>query len=230
MPRQRLAADGLGDDLMSESFDALNFHVDDDDGGEGDERGASQQAQSPGFISITSSPPTNPPSLSQVVIDLSRESTQQPPLAAPSRMDAQSPAGSDAGSPAGSPGRKHRRDTRLSRQASQSAEGSKRPRLDPDAPPAAKKAGLAAMLNPEPGAGDEAAEPPRSRVLFKCAVCLDRPDPAVFMQACGHVFCEGCAQCAVQSTMRCPVCRHGIHMRDIRVLQFRVAKVRRQTA
>ncbi|KAJ1994075.1 hypothetical protein GGI25_000888 [Coemansia spiralis] len=67
----------------------------------------------------------------------------------------------------------------------------------------------------------------RSRVMFKCAVCLDLPDPAVFIHPCGHVFCEGCAQGAVQTTRRCPVCRHNMRTNDIRVLQFRVAKIGR---
>ncbi|KAJ2519848.1 hypothetical protein H4217_002427 [Coemansia sp. RSA 1939] len=67
----------------------------------------------------------------------------------------------------------------------------------------------------------------RSRIMFKCAVCLDIPDPAVFAHPCGHVFCEGCVQSAAQVTRRCPVCRHSLRPRDIRVLQFRVAKVGR---
>ncbi|KAI8322490.1 hypothetical protein GQ54DRAFT_297318 [Martensiomyces pterosporus] len=75
--------------------------------------------------------------------------------------------------------------------------------------------------------GDSSDGQPRTRALFKCAVCLDKPDPAVFVQPCGHVFCEGCAQGAVQSTKRCPVCRHSMRAKDIRVLQFRVARVGR---
>ncbi|KAJ2548958.1 hypothetical protein EV175_004628 [Coemansia sp. RSA 1933] len=69
---------------------------------------------------------------------------------------------------------------------------------------------------------------PRPRIMFKCAVCLDLPDPAVFIHPCGHVFCEGCAQGAAQTTMRCPVCRHHMRPRDIRVLQFRIAKIDRE--
>ncbi|KAJ1796528.1 hypothetical protein LPJ75_007223 [Coemansia sp. RSA 2598] len=67
----------------------------------------------------------------------------------------------------------------------------------------------------------------RARIMFKCAVCLDTPDPAVFVHPCGHVFCEACAQGAVQSTRKCPVCRHQMRARDIRVLQFRVASIKR---
>ncbi|KAJ2721976.1 hypothetical protein GGI07_003626 [Coemansia sp. Benny D115] len=67
----------------------------------------------------------------------------------------------------------------------------------------------------------------RTRVLFKCAVCLDMPDPAVFVHPCGHVFCEGCAQGAAQSTKKCPVCRHTMRSKDIRVLQFRIAPIKR---
>ncbi|KAJ2235702.1 hypothetical protein H4R99_007884 [Coemansia sp. RSA 1722] len=75
------------------------------------------------------------------------------------------------------------------------------------------------------GASAETAT--RSRIMFKCAVCLDTPDPAVFVHPCGHVFCEACAQGAVQSTRKCPVCRHQMRARDIRVLQFRVAGIKR---
>ncbi|KAJ2601328.1 hypothetical protein GGF40_001523 [Coemansia sp. RSA 1286] len=75
------------------------------------------------------------------------------------------------------------------------------------------------------GASTETAT--RSRIMFKCAVCLDTPDPAVFVHPCGHVFCEACAQGAVQSTRKCPVCRHQMRARDIRVLQFRVAGIKR---
>ncbi|KAJ1901987.1 hypothetical protein LPJ66_000383 [Kickxella alabastrina] len=74
---------------------------------------------------------------------------------------------------------------------------------------------------------DSAETVGRNRVLFKCAVCLDTPDPAVFVDPCGHVFCEGCAQGAVQSTRKCPVCRHAMRAKDIRVLQFRVATIGR---
>ncbi|KAJ2092324.1 Rab geranylgeranyltransferase [Coemansia sp. RSA 986] len=72
----------------------------------------------------------------------------------------------------------------------------------------------------------------RPRIMFKCAVCLDVPDPAVFIHPCGHVFCEGCAQGAVQTTRRCPVCRHHMRQKDIHVLQFRIARHgrRRQAA
>ncbi|KAJ2508707.1 hypothetical protein IWW47_000470 [Coemansia sp. RSA 2052] len=71
-------------------------------------------------------------------------------------------------------------------------------------------------------------QPPiRTRTQFKCAVCLDTPDPAVYVHPCGHVFCEGCAQGAVQTTGKCPVCRHAMRARSIRVLQFRVAPIGR---
>ncbi|KAJ1943355.1 hypothetical protein EC988_006254, partial [Linderina pennispora] len=33
----------------------------------------------------------------------------------------------------------------------------------------------------------------KTRALFKCSICLDKPDPAVYLKPCGHVFCEGCA-------------------------------------
>ncbi|KAJ2908294.1 hypothetical protein GGI21_003031, partial [Coemansia aciculifera] len=69
--------------------------------------------------------------------------------------------------------------------------------------------------------------PIRTRTQFKCAVCLDTPDPAVYVHPCGHVFCEGCAQGAVQTTGKCPVCRHAMRARSIRVLQFRVAPIGR---
>ncbi|KAJ1966164.1 hypothetical protein GGI12_000255 [Dipsacomyces acuminosporus] len=82
------------------------------------------------------------------------------------------------------------------------------------------------------GAGSAAqdgdSQQARGHLQFKCAVCLDQPDPAVFVQPCGHVFCEGCAQGAVQTTKRCPVCRHALRVKDIRILQFRVAKVGRE--
>ncbi|KAJ1814994.1 hypothetical protein LPJ60_005866 [Coemansia sp. RSA 2675] len=67
----------------------------------------------------------------------------------------------------------------------------------------------------------------RTRTQFKCAVCLEAPDPAVFVHPCGHVFCEGCAQGAVQTTGKCPVCRHAMRTRNIRVLQFRIAPIGR---
>ncbi|KAJ1893360.1 hypothetical protein GGI09_008647 [Coemansia sp. S100] len=67
----------------------------------------------------------------------------------------------------------------------------------------------------------------RTRTQFKCAVCLETPDPAVFVHPCGHVFCEGCAQGAVQTTGKCPVCRHAMRARNIRVLQFRIAPIGR---
>ncbi|PIA19302.1 hypothetical protein COEREDRAFT_79249 [Coemansia reversa NRRL 1564] len=113
------------------------------------------------------------------------------------------------------------------------AETSKRPRLDNNA--TVNRAGVATLLNPEPSTKDDddasenAAEGAgkRSRILFKCAVCLDMPNPAVFAHPCGHVFCEMCAQGAVQTTMRCPVCRHSMRVKDIRVLQFKVAKIGR---
>ncbi|KAJ2743866.1 hypothetical protein GGI20_003407 [Coemansia sp. BCRC 34301] len=69
--------------------------------------------------------------------------------------------------------------------------------------------------------------PMRARTQFKCAVCLDVPDPAVYVHPCGHVFCEGCAQGAAQTTGKCPVCRHAMRSRSIRVLQFRVAPIGR---
>ncbi|KAJ2845406.1 hypothetical protein J3B02_004690, partial [Coemansia erecta] len=72
-----------------------------------------------------------------------------------------------------------------------------------------------------------AAAAAKTRIMFKCAVCLDLPDPAVFVHPCGHVFCEACAQGAVQSTRKCPVCRHQMRARDIRVLQFRIANIKR---
>ncbi|KAJ2712555.1 E3 ubiquitin-protein ligase rnf4 [Coemansia spiralis] len=212
--RNQPAADGVGDDLVSESFDALNVYADDDDG-----RAPLRHAQSPEYVSITSSPSSPRPrstvqrSLPQIVVDLSQEGAPIPL--------------SDAPDVEASPNRKHGRDTPQLQLPLRSAESSKRPKLDIEPPLASPKADVAVLLNPAPE--DEAAGSSRSRILFKCAVCLDRPDPAVFVQACGHVFCEACAQGAVQSTMRCPVCRHSIHMRDIRVLQFRVAKVGRET-
>ncbi|KAJ2798845.1 hypothetical protein H4S07_005592 [Coemansia furcata] len=80
--------------------------------------------------------------------------------------------------------------------------------------------------------GDEGTKSPvpptlRTRTQFKCAVCLETPDPAVFVHPCGHVFCEGCAQGAVQTTGKCPVCRHAMRARSIRVLQFRIAPIGR---
>lgn len=60
------------------------------------------------------------------------------------------------------------------------------------------------------------------RVRFRCAVCLDRPDPAVFTQPCGHVFCERCLQNAIQRTKKCPVCRQDMRPRNIKALQFRI--------
>ncbi|KAJ2878308.1 hypothetical protein H4R27_005872 [Coemansia aciculifera] len=83
--------------------------------------------------------------------------------------------------------------------------------------------------------GDEGIKSPpspppptlRTRTQFKCAVCLETPDPAVFVHPCGHVFCEGCAQGAVQTTGKCPVCRHAMRARNIRVLQFRIAPIGR---
>ncbi|KAJ2500554.1 hypothetical protein GGH96_002597 [Coemansia sp. RSA 1972] len=114
------------------------------------------------------------------------------------------------------PVRKHpRRDTKSTLDE---ASSSKRQKLD-----ATSKVGITTLLNPEP----EMKSSSKSRILFKCAVCLDMPDPAVFVHPCGHVFCEVCAQGAVQTTMRCPVCRHSMRLRDIRVLQFRIAKVGR---
>ncbi|KAI9482126.1 hypothetical protein LPJ78_000852 [Coemansia sp. RSA 989] len=122
----------------------------------------------------------------------------------------------------GSPSRKHPLPTNTHKECS----SNKRIKIDheADTAPLGGKLGVATLLNPEPEDDDKAG---RSRVLFKCAVCLDMPDPAVFVHPCGHVFCELCAQGAVQTTMRCPVCRHSMRMRDIRVLQFKVAKVGR---
>ncbi|KAJ2589541.1 hypothetical protein IWW49_002441 [Coemansia sp. RSA 1797] len=118
------------------------------------------------------------------------------------------------------PARKHpRRDTK-STSTDDEASSSKRQKLND-----LGKVGVATLLNPEPEPKSSGAG--KSRILFKCAVCLDMPDPAVFVHPCGHVFCEVCAQGAVQTTMRCPVCRHSMRLRDIRVLQFRVAKVGR---
>ncbi|KAJ2657958.1 hypothetical protein IW148_004916 [Coemansia sp. RSA 1199] len=118
-------------------------------------------------------------------------------------------------------GRKHpRRDTKAT-STDDEASSSKRQKLDDTG----SKVGVATLLNPEPEPKSSGAG--KSRILFKCAVCLDMPDPAVFVHPCGHVFCEVCAQGAVQTTMRCPVCRHSMRLRDIRVLQFRVAKVGR---
>ncbi|KAJ2806951.1 hypothetical protein H4R20_001487 [Coemansia guatemalensis] len=132
-------------------------------------------------------------------------------------------------------GRKHPlHDPKSGQSALENAETSKRPRLDDDATPS--RAGVATLLNPEPETKDDAAAASenaaegagkKSRILFKCAVCLDMPNPAVFTHPCGHVFCEMCAQGAVQTTMRCPVCRHSMRVKDIRVLQFKVAKVGR---
>ncbi|KAJ2162541.1 hypothetical protein GGF46_000544 [Coemansia sp. RSA 552] len=144
-----------------------------------------------------------------------------------------SPQASVTGSSPGSPGRKHRR--RGTAQTPGSTESSnKRPRIHPPVEsPESRKLGMAALLNPESNHKDNSSSPPpipRSRILFKCAVCLDTPDPAVFVQPCGHVFCEACAQGAVQTTMRCPVCRHSMRLRDIRVLQFRLAEAGRKTS
>ncbi|KAJ2455488.1 hypothetical protein EV183_000820 [Coemansia sp. RSA 2336] len=122
----------------------------------------------------------------------------------------------------GSPSRKHSLPANTKDPIS-----NKRIKTDHEADPAplGSKLGVATLLNPEPD--DDSDKAGRSRVLFKCAVCLDMPDPAVFVHPCGHVFCELCAQGAVQTTMRCPVCRHSMRMRDIRVLQFKVAKIGR---
>ncbi|KAJ1845749.1 Rab geranylgeranyltransferase, partial [Coemansia sp. RSA 2703] len=81
------------------------------------------------------------------------------------------------------------------------------------------------------GGGNDKPDPSvalRPRIMFKCAVCLDSPDPAVFVHPCGHVFCESCAQSASQSTGKCPVCRHSMRPKDIRILQFRVAAITRR--
>ncbi|KAJ2847912.1 Rab geranylgeranyltransferase, partial [Coemansia erecta] len=96
----------------------------------------------------------------------------------------------------------------------------------------AAAATAAAAAVSQPAKPEDKTHGPRPRIMFKCAVCLDIPDPAVFIHPCGHVFCEGCAQGAAQTTRRCPVCRHHMRPRDIRVLQFRIAKHgrRRQAA
>ncbi|KAJ2340974.1 hypothetical protein GGF43_006280 [Coemansia sp. RSA 2618] len=121
------------------------------------------------------------------------------------------------------PGRKHtRRNTKAN-----DASGSKRLKLDGSEDVSmGGKVGVATLLNPEEPEEDRDCGA-KSRILFKCAVCLDMPDPAVFVHPCGHVFCEVCAQGAIQTTMRCPVCRHSMRVNNIRVLQFRVAKVGR---
>ncbi|KAJ1787697.1 hypothetical protein LPJ59_005681, partial [Coemansia sp. RSA 2399] len=84
-------------------------------------------------------------------------------------------------------------------------------------------AAVAAAAASQPAKPSDNNHGPRPRIMFKCAVCLDIPDPAVFIHPCGHIFCEGCAQGAAQTTRRCPVCRHHMRPRDIRVLQFRIA-------
>ncbi|KAJ1735743.1 hypothetical protein LPJ61_000395 [Coemansia biformis] len=252
MPRERHTAGGTGDDIVSESLDTLRVHADGDDDNavrlhSRDGHDASDAAQPLEYVSITSSPP-NPRWTAHhsarggtwqlapaIVVDpsLAGAASPQPPYT-PHNLSGplggpleQSPAAAAASSP-GSPSRKHRRATRAPQPPTKSAESSKRPKLDTARPNASLKVGVESLLNPEPESDDDkGSDAPRSRILFKCAVCLDMPDPAVFVQPCGHVFCEACAQGAVQTTMRCPVCRHSMRMRDIRILQFRVAKIRR---
>ncbi|KAJ1679257.1 hypothetical protein EV182_002418 [Spiromyces aspiralis] len=62
-------------------------------------------------------------------------------------------------------------------------------------------------------------------VTFKCAVCLDSPDPAVALTGCGHVFCEDCALNAIFNNHKCPVCRKQTNSKQVRVLQFRIKQM-----
>ncbi|KAJ1848870.1 hypothetical protein IWW55_003729 [Coemansia sp. RSA 2706] len=219
----RMNADGDGDTPMSDA----QHH-----GSEGAQTLSSNSVQSPEYITINTqfspgqlgghsftTPPTNSVASfgSQIVIESSPGSASQHSSA--STGDSQSLAPMQPA--VGSPGRKH---PLADAKAGEGASNSKRLKLDQAEEVSGSKVGLATLLNPEP---DPKAKSGRSRILFKCAVCLDMPDPAVFVHPCGHVFCEVCAQGAVQTTMRCPVCRHSIRLRDIRVLQFRVAKVGR---
>ncbi|ORX68356.1 hypothetical protein DL89DRAFT_323890 [Linderina pennispora] len=96
--------------------------------------------------------------------------------------------------------------------------------------PAAPQAPANQLEPDEEGEDDEEEEPvtgqkrkqTQSRFQEPCSICLDKPDPAVYLKPCGHVFCEGCALASVRLSTRCPVCRHHVSYKGVCVLQFRV--------
>jgi len=63
---------------------------------------------------------------------------------------------------------------------------------------------------------------------IQCVICLDNPTDLT-ATICGHVFCQQCLSATLAAgeqmqpkQSRCPICRHRIQKKDLRLLEIKV--------
>lgn len=68
---------------------------------------------------------------------------------------------------------------------------------------------------------------------YKCPICFEPPEVAL-VTPCGHVFCCSCLFQMVNSSRtsrsdgHCALCRHGVKLRDTRLIKMRKLRIRKE--